>query len=78
MFDERLHLPGSSWPSVLSEALHCIRSLISTATDALPHDLFLRFERNFWPLPSTVTLHTGVVSPDFVDMRATKVIHLET
>ena len=53
------HLPGSSWPSVLSEALHCIRSLISTATDASPHDLFLRFERNFRPLPSTVTLHTG-------------------
>ena len=53
------HLPGSLWPSVLSEVLHCIRSLISTATDASPHDLFLRFERNFWPLPSTVTLHTG-------------------
>ena len=53
------HLPGPSWPSVLSEALHCIRSLISTAMDASPHNLFLRFERNFRPLPSTVTLHTS-------------------
>ena len=52
------HLLGSSWPSVLSEGLQCIRSFISTATDASPHDLFLRFERNFRPLPSTVTLHT--------------------
>ena len=53
------HLPGSLWPSVFSEALHCICSLISTAMDTSPHDLFLHFEQNFRPLPSTVTLHTG-------------------
>ena len=35
------HLPGSSWPSVLSEALYCICSLISTAMDTSPHNLFL-------------------------------------
>ena len=52
-------LPASAWPSVLGEALHCIRSLITTATGSTPHDRFLGFERLFRPLPTTASIQSG-------------------
>ena len=52
-------LSTSAWPSVLGEALHCIRSLISTATGSTPHDRFLGFERLFRPQPAPASIQSG-------------------
>ena len=38
-------LPQEAWQSVLPEALHAVRSLLSTATNATPHERFFGFER---------------------------------
>ena len=38
-------LPNSSWEAVLPEALHAVRSLLCTATNATPHERFLFFPR---------------------------------
>ena len=38
-------LPTSAWPDVLPEALHSIRSLLCTATNATPHERMFTFER---------------------------------
>ena len=38
-------LPDRQWESVLPDALHSIRSLFSTATNATPHDRFFSFPR---------------------------------
>ena len=35
----------SAWPDVLPEALHAIRSLLCTATNATPHERMFTFER---------------------------------
>ena len=35
----------SSWEAVLPEALHAVRSLLCTATNATPHERFLGFSR---------------------------------
>ncbi len=48
-------LPGSAWPVVLREALHCIRSLVSSSTNSTPHNLFFNFDRNFRPLPNAIS-----------------------
>ena len=34
-----------AWQSILSEALHAVRSLLCTTTNATPHKRFLGFER---------------------------------
>ena len=38
-------LPITAWPDVLPEALHAIRSLLCTATNATPHERMFAFER---------------------------------
>ena len=38
-------LPQDAWQSVLPEALHAVRSLLCTTTNATPHERFLGFER---------------------------------
>ena len=48
-------LPGSAWPNVLREALHCIRSLVSFSTNSTSHSLFFNFERNPRPLPNAIS-----------------------
>ena len=37
--------PSSSWENVLPDALHAVRSLLCTSTNATPHERFLKFER---------------------------------
>ena len=37
--------PESTWKSVLPEALHSVRSLLCTETNATPHELLLGFDR---------------------------------
>ena len=39
-------LSASDWETVLPLALHCVRSLISTSTNATPHERFFSFPRN--------------------------------
>ena len=38
-------LPESTWEAVLFEALHSVRSLLCTATNATSHERFLGFDR---------------------------------
>ena len=38
-------LPIERWESVLSEALHCIRSLLCTTTNCIPHERLFSFPR---------------------------------
>ena len=45
-------LPDVAWPTVLSEALHCIRSLINTTTGEMPHERFCVFPRSYYPVPN--------------------------
>ena len=42
---ESTNLPVSSWELVLPDALHSIRSLLSTATNTTPHERFFNFQR---------------------------------
>ena len=39
------HLPDSQWEVVLPDALHSIRSLLSTSTNTTPHDRFFSYHR---------------------------------
>ena len=39
------HLPLSSWEAVLPDALHSIRSLLCTATNATPHERLFSYNR---------------------------------
>ena len=39
------NLPLSKWEVVLDDVLHCIRSLLCTATDTTPHERFFSFQR---------------------------------
>ena len=39
------NLPTSAWEIVLPDALHSIRSLISTSTNATPHERLLNYQR---------------------------------
>ena len=54
----RHKLPTSAWPSVLGEALHCIRSLISTTMGSTPHDCLLSFECLFHPQPAPASIQS--------------------
>ena len=45
-----LNLPLSRWESVLAEALHSIRSLLCTTTNATPHERFLFFSVALQPV----------------------------
>ena len=38
-------LPVNKWEKVLLDALHLIRSLLCTATNATPHERFFTFQR---------------------------------
>ncbi|OUC40742.1 hypothetical protein D917_03837, partial [Trichinella nativa] len=38
-------LPTEQWPAVLPDALHAVRSLLCTSTNATPHERFLAFSR---------------------------------
>ena len=40
------YLPINRWESVIPEVLHSLRSLLCTVTNATPHELFFRFQRN--------------------------------
>ena len=42
---QSLGLPQSCWQDVLPDALHSIRSLLCTSTNATPHERFLLFQR---------------------------------
>ena len=42
---ESRRLSAASWPEVLPDALHSIRSLLCTATNATPHERMFTFER---------------------------------
>ena len=45
------HTLSQTWPTVLGEALRCLRSLVTT-TGSTPYERFLCFIRRFQPLPS--------------------------
>ena len=53
-------LPLSSWEQMLPQALHSIRSLLCTATNATPHERFLSFNRRS---ESGTTLPAWLMSP---------------
>ena len=42
------NLPLSRWESVLAEALHSIRCLLCTTTNATPHERFFYFSASFY------------------------------
>ena len=44
---------------MLANALHCIYSLVSTATNSSPHYLLLRFGHHFRPQPLIITISAG-------------------
>lgn len=52
-------LDSCSWPKVLGEALHCIRSLQSSATNKTPHELFLSFNRQLPPVTKNHLIPVG-------------------
>ena len=39
------HLPINQWENVLLQALHSIRTLLSTATNAIPHEQLFNYPR---------------------------------
>ena len=47
-------LPDVAWPTILSEALHCIRSLINTTTGETPHERFCVFPRSYYQVPNNI------------------------
>ena len=51
--------PISSWPSVVGEALHCIRSLHCSATETAPHNRLFTFTRHIPPVPVPGTIPAG-------------------
>ena len=64
-----LNLPLSRWESVLAEALHSIRSLLCTTTNATPHERFFIFQRRSttdMSLPSWMTTGSKAFTKHFV------------
>ena len=59
-------LPVTHWQSVLREALHSVRSLLSTATNTTPHERFFAFSRRS---PNGTTLPKWLCSPGPVLLR---------
>ena len=60
------NLPMHQWESVLPDALHSIRSLISTATNSTPHERMFTFQRR---TSSGVSLPSWLSSPGPVLLR---------
>lgn len=44
LYLKSMNLPDSQWELVLPDALHSIRSLLSTSTNATPHKRFFNFQ----------------------------------
>ncbi|XP_078495313.1 LOW QUALITY PROTEIN: uncharacterized protein LOC144750122 [Ciona intestinalis] len=59
-------LPENFWEEVLPDALHSIRSLLSTATNTTPHERFLKFPRKSM---HGKTLPSWLVNPGSVLLR---------
>lgn len=59
-------LPDSSWEIMLPEALHSIRSLLSTSTNTTPHERFFGFERRS---PCGDSLPSWLMAPGPVMLR---------
>ena len=59
-------LSVSQWEIVLDDALHCIRSLVCTATNAVPHERFFCFQPRSC---SGVTLPSWMTVPGKVFLR---------
>lgn len=63
------NLPDQCWETVLPDALHSIRSLLSTSTNTTPHERFFRFQRRSTTgssLPSWLTTRGPVLLRRFV------------
>ena len=59
-------LPESQWEIVLPDALHAVRSLLSTATNTTPHERFFSFQRRS---SSGASLPTWLSTPGPVMLR---------
>lgn len=59
-------LPVECWQEVLSDALHSIRSLLSTATNCTPHERFLGFSRRS---TSGISIPTWLSTPGAVLLK---------
>ena len=59
-------LPVSCWETVLSDALHSVRSLLNTTTNSTPHELFFNFTRRS---PCGKSLPAWLCSPGPVMLR---------
>ena len=60
------NLPLSCWENVLQNALHSVRSLLNTTTNATPHELFFSFTRRS---PSGTSLPAWLSVPGPVMLR---------
>ena len=60
------NLPSNMWEVVLPDALHSIRSLITTATGSTPHEKFFNFQRR---TSSGTSLPTWLTNPGPVLLR---------
>lgn len=60
------NLPVSQWETVLPDALHSIRSLLCTSTNATPHERFFNFPRTS---TSGVTLPSWLTTPGSVLLK---------
>ena len=69
LFLRNNRLPEEQWEMVLTDALHSVRSLLCTATNATPHEQFLSFPRKSMlgkSLPSWLTSPGTVLLRRFV------------
>ena len=72
LFLRNNRLPEEQWEMVLTDALHSVRSLLCTATNATPHEQFLSFPRKSMlgkSLPSWLTSPGTVLLRRFVRQR---------
>jgi transposase InsO family protein len=60
------NMPTPHWEVVLPEALHCVRSLLSTSTNVTPHERFFAFQRRS---PTGISLPTWLTDSDKVLLR---------
>ena len=66
------NLPLSCWENVLQNALHSVRSLLNTTTNATPHELFFSFTRRSssgTSLPAWLSVPGPVMLRKFVRQR---------
>ena len=59
-------LPMSYWQEVLLDALHCIRSLLGTATNATPHERMFSYQRKS---TSGVSIPSWLTTPGPVSLK---------